>query len=350
MKGPKGDRGAEDIPKEGPPPLSLADRSAIRLQAMWRCYSLRLRHRKKQLLALKECSCVSLLGGPGSGKGTLAKRLCATANPDGEPVRVVHISTGELITKALTRWHRGNDAGLRARATMMSAAVQDGEHVDSSIVIELLAEVMKRESYQHPGATCILDNFPISPAQLDRYELGDANGVQLPPISRVMVLVCDEETMVYRMTHDPTSPHKKAADDRKSSSKHLSADARANDDGEESMRAAISRWRGPFDSVFAQFQSSAGGADASTSTAEAAEAASGNGAEASSTLPSSKLGKLKMATFNTEGLEPDAVFAAVEPFFKAHLADARKHQKVSSPKTQDLLSSSASLEEKATAQ
>ena len=262
------------------------------------------------------------------------------------------------------------DVSLSSRASMMNAAVQDGELIDTGIVIELLADVIKRESYQHPGVTCILDNFPISSTQLDRYELGHHNGLKMPHIARVIVLEAKEETMVHRMMYDPSSPHKKMADDRRSSQRNLNPDAgepaaalaakaaapRAatsagdyHDDGEEGMRASISRWKKPFDLLFAQFKSmqtpTRGGGDGDDGTATAAESAS-------STTPAGKSnlvggGSVKILQVDTEGLDPEAVLRKVEPFFLQHLTDVRNRQSFSSLKTLDRFSSEASLEEQA---
>lgn len=101
MRGP-----TEQQPEAEASPRTPYERSAINIQAMWRCHRLKIRHKKRLSVAIKECSCVSLLGGPGTGKGTIGKRLCANVNQEEGPVRVVHISTGELIAKAMKRWQK----------------------------------------------------------------------------------------------------------------------------------------------------------------------------------------------------------------------------------------------------
>ncbi len=92
---------------------------------------------------------IVLLGPPGAGKGTQAKRIAAEN-------KVPHLSTGDVLRGHLAR---GTSLGLLA-ADMMSR----GLLVADDLVCEMLAERM-----QHPDcAGCVvLDGFPRSVAQAE---------------------------------------------------------------------------------------------------------------------------------------------------------------------------------------
>jgi adenylate kinase len=92
---------------------------------------------------------IVLLGAPGSGKGTQAKRLKVELG-------IAHISTGDLLRAAV---QAGTQLGLKAKAVM-----EAGQLVSDDIVLGLLEERLGQADTQ-PGF--ILDGYPRNLAQAD---------------------------------------------------------------------------------------------------------------------------------------------------------------------------------------
>lgn len=90
---------------------------------------------------------IVLLGAPGSGKGTQAKRLMVDLG-------VAHISTGDLLRAAVKS---GTPLGSKAKAVMES-----GQLVSDEIVLGLLEERLVHADTQ---AGFILDGYPRNLAQ-----------------------------------------------------------------------------------------------------------------------------------------------------------------------------------------
>lgn len=90
---------------------------------------------------------IVLLGAPGSGKGTQAKRLKGDLG-------IAHISTGDLLRAAVKA---GTPLGLKAKAVMES-----GQLVSDGIVLGLLEERLAQAD-TNPGF--ILDGYPRNLAQ-----------------------------------------------------------------------------------------------------------------------------------------------------------------------------------------
>lgn len=86
---------------------------------------------------------ILVVGGPGSGKGMLSKRLQEECN-------VVHLSSGDLLRQEV------------ALDTKLGRVVRDimsrGELVSSAIMVALMKKRMK----DHPGKRVLLDGFPRS--------------------------------------------------------------------------------------------------------------------------------------------------------------------------------------------
>lgn len=95
---------------------------------------------------------IVLLGAPGSGKGTQAKKLVAEFG-------VPQVSTGDLLRDAVAR---GTEHGLRAKAAMDA-----GKLVSDDIVLGILKERIARPDAEQGF---ILDGFPRNLAQAEALE------------------------------------------------------------------------------------------------------------------------------------------------------------------------------------
>lgn len=122
---------------------------------------------------------IILLGPPGAGKGTQAKRLELTRG-------MIQMSTGDMLREAVAN---GTPTGLKAKAVM-----EAGELVSDAIVSALIGERLDRGAEK--GA--IFDGFPRTNHQVEALEiLLDERGRQL---NHVIELVVDEEMLVERIT------------------------------------------------------------------------------------------------------------------------------------------------------
>lgn len=130
---------------------------------------------------------IVLLGPPGAGKGTQAKRI---ADRYGIP----QISTGDILRDNV---QRGTDLGLQAKAIMAR-----GELVPDNLVCDMVAGRLRQ-------ADCargfILDGFPRTPAQagwldafLEREVFDNAHGGRCLPI--VMRIDVDYNRLLQRLT------------------------------------------------------------------------------------------------------------------------------------------------------
>ena len=122
---------------------------------------------------------IILLGPPGAGKGTQAKRLELTRG-------MIQMSTGDMLREAVAN---GTPTGLKAKAVM-----EAGELVSDAIVSALIGERLDKGAEK--GA--IFDGFPRTKHQAEALEiLLDERGRQL---NHVIELVVDEEMLVERIT------------------------------------------------------------------------------------------------------------------------------------------------------
>jgi adenylate kinase len=123
---------------------------------------------------------IVLLGAPGSGKGTQAKRLEADRG-------IPQISTGDMLREAVAA---GTRFGAKAKETMAAGLL-----VSDQIVLGILSERLSR-----PDAAdgFILDGFPRTRKQAeDLEELLDELGV---PLDAAVLMDVDFEHLMKRLT------------------------------------------------------------------------------------------------------------------------------------------------------
>lgn len=121
-----------------------------------------------------------LLGPPGAGKGTQAKRL-------EDRHAMVQLSTGDMLRAAVAA---GSDLGLKAGAIM-----ERGELVPDDLVIGLIAERLDAEA---APKSFILDGFPRTIGQAEALDrLVEERG---KTVDRVIVMSVDDDALVARIT------------------------------------------------------------------------------------------------------------------------------------------------------
>lgn len=123
---------------------------------------------------------IVLLGAPGSGKGTQAKKLMADRN-------IPQISTGDMLREAVAA---GTRFGARAKGIM-----EAGQLVPDDVVLGIISERLTR-----PDAAdgFILDGFPRTRQQAgDLEELLDELGV---PLDAAVLMDVDFDHLMKRLT------------------------------------------------------------------------------------------------------------------------------------------------------
>ncbi len=121
-----------------------------------------------------------LLGAPGAGKGTQAKKLI-------EKYGIPQISTGDILRKAVAD---GTPLGKEAKSYM-----DKGELVPDSVVIGLVKERLAQDDCKKGY---ILDGFPRNTAQAETLDqvLADMNA----PLDVALVVDVDKDDLMKRLT------------------------------------------------------------------------------------------------------------------------------------------------------
>jgi len=122
---------------------------------------------------------IILLGPPGAGKGTQAKRLV-------DERQMVQLSTGDMLREAKTS---GTEMGRKVAAVM-----DRGGLVTDDIVIGLIAEKLDHPA---PGGF-IFDGFPRTLKQADA--LGDLLAAKHQVLDAVIEMQVDDAALVARIT------------------------------------------------------------------------------------------------------------------------------------------------------
>ena len=123
---------------------------------------------------------IVLLGAPGSGKGTQAKKLSAEKN-------MPHISTGDMLREAVAK---GTRFGQKAKAIMDA-----GNLVSDDVMLGIISE---RLSQPDAADGFILDGFPRTRQQAtDLEELLDTLGV---PLDAAILMDVEFEILMKRLT------------------------------------------------------------------------------------------------------------------------------------------------------
>ncbi len=115
---------------------------------------------------------VVLLGPPGAGKGTVAKRLSAEFG-------YLHLSTGDILRDEVAR---GTELGRKAKAYM-----DVGELVPDELILAMVREHVAGRS------GILFDGFPRTLAQARGLE-------EIAPIDAVVFLELDRDTVVERLS------------------------------------------------------------------------------------------------------------------------------------------------------
>ena len=123
---------------------------------------------------------IVLLGAPGSGKGTQAKKLV-------EKFNIAQISTGDLLRAAVAA---GSELGKQAKAIM-----EAGELVSDEVVLGLIKEKL---GSPETAKGFILDGFPRNLAQAEALDVMLIE--QTLPIDAAIHIHVDSEEIIKRIT------------------------------------------------------------------------------------------------------------------------------------------------------
>lgn len=118
---------------------------------------------------------IMLLGAPGVGKGTIAKRLV-------EKYGIPQLSTGDMLREAV---RNRTEVGLSAKATMDSGAL-----VPDDVVIGVIRERLARSDVRDGF---ILDGYPRTIPQAEAL-------AEITPLDVVLQLIAADATIIERLS------------------------------------------------------------------------------------------------------------------------------------------------------
>lgn len=122
---------------------------------------------------------ITLIGPPGSGKGTQSSRLT-------KQLGIPHLSTGELLREAK------REGSSRSRA--IAERIDAGQLVSDELIFELVDERLSSPMYQ---AGCLLDGVPRTLSQARMLnDLLRARGTKL---DHAVALIAPQEDLVQRL-------------------------------------------------------------------------------------------------------------------------------------------------------
>jgi len=122
---------------------------------------------------------IILMGPPGAGKGTLAKKLVSFG--------LVHISTGDMFREAIKE---GTELGKLAKSF-----IDDGHLVPDDVTIGIVKERLSKPDCENGF---LLDGFPRTLPQAEALEKLSKEINR--PIEVVINLECDEEELIRRVS------------------------------------------------------------------------------------------------------------------------------------------------------
>ena len=127
-----------------------------------------------------------ILGPPGAGKGTQAKRLA-------EKFRMAHLSSGDIF--------RAEKAGGSALGAKLAEYMSAGKLVPDEIVVDVMAKAIRECS---AGGGLLLDGFPRTVPQAQA--LDKQLAASRTPLDAVVVITADDEQIVRRITGRRSCP------------------------------------------------------------------------------------------------------------------------------------------------
>lgn len=138
---------------------------------------------------------IVLVGPPASGKGTLAKELCAEFN-------IPHIEAGDLLrARAKVGDQLGNE---------IDQIISKGNFVDESLIFKLITERLEEDDCSNGF---LLDGFPRTVTQAQ--SLDSYLNMRRVSLSHVFNLTAPDEELIRRMKHRADKAIKNGGEKRK---------------------------------------------------------------------------------------------------------------------------------------
>lgn len=130
---------------------------------------------------------IILLGAPGSGKGTQAKRIAASRG-------IPHVSTGDMLREAV---RAGSELGRKAEPIMKAGAL-----VPDELMVGIIGERLEKED---AAGGYVLDGFPRTVVQAEKLErlMVAGNGKGEPHVVHLLV---PDEVIVQRIAARRSCP------------------------------------------------------------------------------------------------------------------------------------------------